>query len=98
VPPKNLLKSVSATDIKNRFGDYLGEVIHGNQPLLIERHGKPVAVVVKFEEWTRNREEKRRDTPWVDACIQLSREIEKERPRSKSFSAVELIRRIREEE
>lgn len=97
---RNALKTVPATEIKNRFGDYLGEVVHGKRPLLIERHGKPVAVLVKFEEWAREGERGggESDTPWSDACEQLAREIAKTQRKEGTFSAVRLLRKIRDEE
>lgn len=93
-------KTVAATEIKNRFGDYLGEVVHGHQPLMIERHGKTVAVLVGMKEWKRLKEEKlaKKETPWIEACIRLSEKIRKNHPNAKTFSAVELIREIRDEE
>lgn len=92
------LKSASATEIKNRFGDFLGEVVHGNEPLLIERHGKPVAVIVKFEQWTGREKTREVRTPWIDACLKLREEIKKNHPKLKPFSAVQLLRQIREDE
>ncbi len=46
-------KTVSATEIKNRFGYYLDWVVKTKEPLLIERHGKPVLVMVEFSHWER---------------------------------------------
>lgn len=92
-------KSVPATEIKNRFGDYLEQVMK-KEPLLIERHGKPAAVIVDFEQWKKLKpvEKKERDHPWIEAAQKLAEEIDKKHPQMKRFSAVELIRQIRDEE
>lgn len=86
--------------MKNRFGDYLGEVLKRREPLLIEKRGKPVAVVVDFEQWRSLREGQvsNAEHPWVGACRKLGEEIKREHPKLKSFSAAELVRQLREEE
>lgn len=92
-------KSASATKIKNRFGDYLGEVIYRREPVLIERHGKPVAVIVDFDEWKklRNKKEKK-EHPWIKRLDELNEEYLKNHPDAKPWSAVDLINEIREDE
>lgn len=91
------VKSANATDVKNRFGDFLGTVIRKREPLVIERHGKPVAVLVRYEEWAGKRKGPEKKTPWVDSCERLAQDIARTHP-SRSFSAVDLVRAIREEE
>lgn len=89
---------IAATEIKNRFGDYLGEVIHKKGPVLIERHGKPAAVIVEFDQWKRLREEKNESSPWFESLKELVERIDRNHPDVKPFSAVDLVRQIREEE
>ncbi|MBN2204062.1 MAG: type II toxin-antitoxin system Phd/YefM family antitoxin [Thermoleophilia bacterium] len=43
------MKTVSATEIKNRFGQYLARV--AVEPVAVEKNGRPVAVLVAFEEY-----------------------------------------------
>ena len=43
------VKTVSATEIKNRFGQYLARVTV--EPVAIEKNGRPVAVLLSFEEY-----------------------------------------------
>lgn len=93
------LKEVSCTDIQNQFGNYLGWVVHRREPLLIEKHGKPVAVLVDYQEWKKMKEgPKTTRTPWCDALDQHLEEMKKKHPNAKPFSAVELVNQIREEE
>jgi prevent-host-death family protein len=93
-------KKVRATEIKNRLGDYLGEVIRKKEPLLIEKHGKPAAVVVSADEW-RDLEKRgriRKSTPWIEELRALNEKIARNHPDAKPFSAADLIRQIRDEE
>ncbi len=43
------MKTVSATEIKNRFGLYLGRV--AVEPVAVEKNGRPVAVLLSFDEY-----------------------------------------------
>lgn len=45
------MKTVSATEAKNRLGALISEVAAGNGAVMIEHHGRPYAVVVSVEEW-----------------------------------------------
>lgn len=96
---ENLFKSIPATDIKNRFGDYLGEVLRKREPILIERHGKPVAVLVDLDQWNhrtfRKPEAAAFKDPWIEGLKKIHQRMKKNV--SKKFSAVELVRQIREE-
>jgi prevent-host-death family protein len=46
-------KSLPATEVKNRFGRVLREVAQTGGPIIIERDGKPVAVILSLDEYTR---------------------------------------------
>ncbi|MHB8115285.1 MAG: type II toxin-antitoxin system Phd/YefM family antitoxin [Acidithiobacillus ferrivorans] len=41
----------SLSDFRNRIGDYLSNL--GNAPVLLERYGKPAAVVLSYAEYQR---------------------------------------------
>lgn len=43
------MKTVSATEIKNRLGQYLGRV--AVEPVAIEKNGRPVAVLLAYDEY-----------------------------------------------
>jgi prevent-host-death family protein len=43
------VKTVSATEIKNRLGQYLARV--AVEPVAVEKNGRPVAVLLSFEEY-----------------------------------------------
>jgi prevent-host-death family protein len=41
----------SLSEFRARIGDYLGDI--GNTPVLLERYGKPAAVVLSYAEYQR---------------------------------------------
>lgn len=43
---KGLMRTLSATEVKNRFGAVLREVARTGGPILVERDGHPVAVIL----------------------------------------------------
>lgn len=45
------MKTVSATEAKNRLGALISEVAGGCGAVMIEHHGRPHVVVVSVEEW-----------------------------------------------
>ena len=47
------LKRVSIRDARAGFADLIGQVYDGNEPVIIERRGRPVAVVVGLEQFER---------------------------------------------
>ncbi len=44
-----------ATEVKNRFGQVLGEIARTGGPIIVERGGKPVAVILGIEAYERLR-------------------------------------------
>jgi prevent-host-death family protein len=49
-------KSYSATEVKNRFGKVLREAAQFGEPIVVERDGKPVAVIMSIEAYERTRQ------------------------------------------
>lgn len=48
------VRILSATDVKNRFGFVLREIRRSGGPIVVERGGKPVAVLLSIEEYQRD--------------------------------------------
>ncbi|MCZ7667891.1 MAG: type II toxin-antitoxin system Phd/YefM family antitoxin [Chloroflexi bacterium] len=48
-------KSYSATEVKNHFGKVLREAAQYGEPIVVERDGKPVAVIMSMEAYERTR-------------------------------------------
>lgn len=91
-------KTLQATEVKNRFGEYLAEVAYGRDPIFVERHGHRVAVLVGIEAWEELQGRHPQKPAWLTACGQLAEQIRQDRPRAKQTSSVELIRQLRDEE
>ena len=45
------LDTAAATDAKNHFGELLHRVVYSRIPVLVERHGQPVAVLVDIDQY-----------------------------------------------
>ena len=93
---KNHTQSASATDVKNRFGDYLHSVLTNHEPLLIEKHGKPVAVMIEYSDWKQGKKPSKKKS-FASLAREFSENLAKKHPHMKSFSAADLINQIREE-
>ncbi len=49
------MKTLPATEVKNRFGRVLREISQTGGPIIVERDGKPVAVILSVSEYARLR-------------------------------------------
>ena len=49
----NNTQSFSATEVKNRFGRVLRQIAKTGGPIVVERDGKPVAVIMSIREYER---------------------------------------------
>jgi prevent-host-death family protein len=48
-----LMLTVTVVDAKKRFSDLLRRAEHGNERVMVQRHGKPVAVIVSTDDLRR---------------------------------------------
>jgi prevent-host-death family protein len=63
-------RTLSATEVKNRFGAVLRELARTGGPVLVERGGKPVAVILSIQTY----EETQRVIPSsADHLVELAR-------------------------
>lgn len=49
-------KSVGMAQAKSKLSELVGQVVYGNKRFILERHGKPVAVLLGTKEYKRLRE------------------------------------------
>ena len=47
------IRTLPATEVKNRFGRVLREIMQTGGPIIVERDGKPVAVILSIDDYTR---------------------------------------------
>jgi prevent-host-death family protein len=71
------MKTVSATEAKNRLGAFLGEVARGEDDVVIASHGKPTAVLISYEVYRELREiqDRLRRQEAMEALWQLRKEV-----------------------
>lgn len=62
-------KSYSATEVKNRFGKVLREAAQYGEPIVVERDGKPVAVIMSMEAYERTRQKTPESSEKLDAVF-----------------------------
>ncbi len=72
------MKTVSATEAKNRLGTFIGEVARGGDDVVIENHGKPTAVLISYEVYRDLREvqDRQRRREAMDALWRLRDEVQ----------------------
>jgi prevent-host-death family protein len=82
------MKTVSATEAKNRLGSFLGTVARGEDDVVIETHGKPTAVLISYEAYRELREiqDRQRRREAMEALRQLQTEV---RARNQDLSSEE---------
>jgi prevent-host-death family protein len=44
-------KRLSVKDARANFSDVLGTVFYGKEPVIVERKGRPMAVIISPEQW-----------------------------------------------
>lgn len=87
---------ISTTEAQNNFGACLKKVLHTAQPVLVQKHGKPVAVLLDYRSWqTLVAQKPVKEDAWVAKCQKLVARIK--RGRGKQTSAVELLKELRDE-
>lgn len=71
------MKTVSATEAKNRLGALIAEVAGGAGDIIIENHGAPRAALISYEAYMEMLEvrERERRRAAVDALRQLRKEV-----------------------
>ena len=71
------MRTVSATEAKNRLGAYLREVQRGEGDVIIESHGRPTAVLISYDAYRELRavQEKQRRQEAMEALWRLRDEV-----------------------
>jgi prevent-host-death family protein len=72
-----MMKTVSATEAKNRFGALLSDVADANEEIVIENHGRPRAVVLSYDRYNELKEarEQQRRRQAMDDLRQLREDV-----------------------
>jgi len=90
---------VSATEARVRFGELMRRVVESQEPVIVERGGRPYVVVLSIEEYNRLRAAQSKVT-WRDTLeqmLQLGARIKARRGGQPLTPPEEVIRELREE-
>ncbi len=91
---------VSATEARSRFGELMRRAVESQEPVIIERAGKPYVVILSFEEYHKLRTGRPHED-WQDTLEEVLRLGVQIKARKKGQSLTpapeEIIRELREE-
>ena len=90
---------VSATEARIRFGELIRRVVEEQEPVLVERGGKPYVVLLSVEEYERLKAMQRKET-WreaVEEILRLGSRIKSRRKGKPLTPPEEIIQEWREE-
>jgi prevent-host-death family protein len=92
----------NATEAKLHFGEILNRAVYAEQPTIVTRHGKPVAIIASIKEWENRSEKpgKKNSGPsWLRKMTLVQNQIEERRKRlgiKATSDSVQLIRELRD--
>jgi prevent-host-death family protein len=89
-------KRMSAREARDNFSDLLGVVFYGKEPVIVERKGKPVAVVISPEQYERY--EQQIDQRFREAVDELRRRNADKDPNAVLRDVTEVVEEVRREQ
>ena len=93
-----MTRRVAAKDARANFSDVLSQVYYGQEPVIVERKGKPVAVLISPEQWERYQQQtKDRLFEAIDRLQERNRDADPEEVEREVSEVVEEVRRERYE-
>src|SRR3712207_6360363 len=92
-------KRMSVKDTRANFSDVLAQVRYGQEPVIVERKGRPMAVLISPEQWQQYQDDARnRFFDAVDRLQERNRDADPEQVLRDVTEAVEEVRRERYDE
>lgn len=88
-------KVISATEARIHFGELMHRVVECDEPIIVERGGKPEVVVLSIAEYNRLRTQKHGD--WLERADRLREQIQAKLDNRELLPSEEVIRQMREE-
>ena len=91
-------KHVNTVEAKNRLNELIAEVNQTHQPLIVQKRGEPVAVVLDYQSYNEKFSQERResDETLLQELKAFHKHLQKKYPKG-TGEAVEILRDIREE-
>ncbi len=91
-------KTMSVREARANFSDLLGLVYYTKEPVIVERKGKPFAVVISPEQYERMRREEEADWAVLDAVAERNADQDPDEVLRDVTAAVEQVRQERYDE
>ena len=88
---------VSATDARIHLGELMRWAVESQQPVIVERGGKPHVVLLAVDEYERLRAGQQEQEDWRSLVRQARQQIETELGGRELTPAEEVLRQVREE-
>ena len=88
---------VSATEARIRFGELMRWVVESQQPVIVERGGKPHVVVLSVEKYESLLSGKQEPEDWRELVRQAREQIQAELGERELVPPEEVLRQMREE-
>ena len=93
-----MTRRVAVKDARANFSDVLSQVCYGQEPVIVEHKGKPVAVLISPEQWERYQQQtKDRLFEAIDRLQERNRDADPEEVEREVSEVVEEVRRERYE-
>ena len=94
-----MTKRMSVRDTRANFSDVLSQVYYGQEPVIVERKGRPVAVLISPEQWQQYQEQARsRLFEAIDQLQERNRDADPDEVERDVTQVVEEVRRARYEQ
>ncbi|HSH81134.1 MAG TPA: type II toxin-antitoxin system Phd/YefM family antitoxin [Herpetosiphonaceae bacterium] len=88
-----MVKTMSTREARATLSDVLGSVYYTKEPVIVEKNGKPVAVIISPEDFRRLQEEDARDWAVIQAVGERHAEQDPDAVLADVTAEVEAVRR-----
>jgi len=89
-------RMMSATDARIHFGELMRHVVEGQEPVIVERGGKPHVVVISVDEYERLVQARRQQEDWRDLVRQARKRVRADLGGRDLMSSEDVLRQVRE--
>ena len=90
-----MVKTVSTAEARATLGDVLNGVYYTNEPVIVQKKGKTVAVIISPEQFARFQAEDARDWPMTEATGERNADHDPDAILAEVTAVVEEVRRER---
>ncbi len=91
------MKTINALTFRKKFGSTLDEVHNKKTCIIISRANKPLAVIIPYEDYKEQKEERARERRLRLAASKINKWRKKHAQQLKGLNSVEIIRKMRAE-